>query len=74
MFDKHNFTNYTQSNFGSLLVTNQFGITGGRDTEDDQSYQYRIHLQLTAQNGINEAALRGQLLQIPGIQDVVFTS
>jgi hypothetical protein len=27
---------------------------------------------LTSQNGINEAALRFQLLQLPGIQDVVF--
>jgi hypothetical protein len=41
-------------------------------TEDDESYRYRIHLRLTAQSGINEAALRYQMLQLPGIQDVVF--
>jgi hypothetical protein len=29
-------------------------------------------LKLQAQNGANEAALRFQILQIPGIQDVVF--
>jgi hypothetical protein len=70
---RHNFTNYTQSAYGGLLVTNTYGITGGRDTEDDESYRYRIHLKLTSQNGINEAALRFQLLQLPGIQDVVFS-
>jgi hypothetical protein len=72
IFTRHNFTNYTQSSFGGLLVTNTYGIIGGRDREDDESYRYRIHLRLTAQSGINEAALRYQMLQLPGIQDVVF--
>ena len=36
--------------------------------------RYRIHLKLTSQSGINEAALRYQLLQLPGIQDVVFVT
>lgn len=74
VFTRHNFTNYTQSSFGSLLVTNSYGIIGGRDTESDTDYQYRIHLKLISQSGINEAALRYQLLQLPGIQDVVFVS
>ncbi len=74
VFTRHNFSNYAQSAFGGLLVTNTYGITGGRDQEDDESYRYRIHLKLTSQNGINEAALRFQLLQLPGIQDVVFSS
>ena len=74
VFTRHNFTNYTQSAAGGLLVTNNYGIIGGRDTEDDDSYQYRIHLKLVSQNGINEAAIRYQLLQLPGIQDVVFSS
>ena len=74
VFSRHNFTGYTQSAYGGLLVTNTYGITGGRDTEDDDSYRYRIHLKLTSQSGINEAALRFQLLQLPGIQDVVFSS
>jgi hypothetical protein len=54
-----------------LLVTNDYGIVGGRDTEDDESYRYRIHLNLTSQSGSNENALRFALLQTP-IQDVVF--
>jgi hypothetical protein len=44
VFNRHNFTNYAESRFGSLLVTNDFGIIGGRDQEDDESYRYRIHL------------------------------
>ena len=47
-------------------------MVDGRDTEDDDSYRYRIHLKLTSQPGSNENALRFALLQIPGIQDVVF--
>jgi len=57
-----------------FLVTNDYGIVGGRDTEDDDSYRYRIHLKLTSQSGSNENALRFALLQVPGIQDVVFDS
>jgi hypothetical protein len=53
-----------------LLVTNDYGIV--RDEEDDESYRYRIHLKLIGQSGSNESALRFALLQLPGIQDVVF--
>ena len=45
VFTRHNFTNYTQSAAGGLLVANNYGIIGGRDTErdteDDDSCQYR---------------------------------
>jgi hypothetical protein len=58
--------------FGTLLIANNFGIVGGRDTEDDESYRYRISLKLKSQSGINEAALRFAILQVPGIQDIVF--
>ena len=58
--------------YGSLKVTNQYGITGGRDEEDDNNFRYRISLKIQSQNGANEAALRFELLQIPGIQDIVF--
>lgn len=71
-FNRYNFTNYAESRFGSLLVTNDYGIVGGRDQEDDESYRYRIHLKLISQSGSNESALRFALLQVPGIQDVVF--
>ena len=67
VFNRHNFTAYAEASFGSLLVTNNFGIIGGRDTEDDESYRYRIHLKIQSQSGINEAALRYEPLQLPGI-------
>ena len=72
--NRHNFTNYADNRFGALLVTNDYGIVGGRDTEDDDSYRYRIHLKLVSQAGSNENALRFALLQVPGIPDVVFDS
>jgi uncharacterized phage protein gp47/JayE len=69
---QHNFTNYTGSRFSSLLVTNNFGLVGGRDQEDDDSYRYRINLRLQARGDSSEDALRLQLLQVPGVQDLVF--
>ena len=72
IFSTSNFTNYTESRFGSLLVRNNYGIVGGRDAESDDDYRYRIRLKLQSPNGANEAALRFQILQVPGIQDVVF--
>lgn len=72
VFNRHNFTTYSESRFGGLLVTNDFGIVGGRDEEDDDSYRYRIHLKLVSPSGSNENALRFALLRLPGIQDVVF--
>lgn len=33
IFSQSNFTNYTESRYGSLLVTNNYGIVGGRDAE-----------------------------------------
>lgn len=68
---QHNFTNYAGSRFGSLLVSNNFGLVGGRDQEDDDSYRYRINLRLRARGESSEDALRLQLLQVPGVQDLV---
>lgn len=72
LLGRHNFTAYRDSAFGSLLVTNSYGIVGGRDQESDEAYRYRIYLKIRSQNGANEAALRFELLRLPGIQDVVF--
>jgi uncharacterized phage protein gp47/JayE len=72
IFSLSNFTNYTESSFGSLLVTNNYGIVGGSDAELDDNYRYRIQLKLQAQNGVNQAALTFQILQIPGIQNVAY--
>jgi uncharacterized phage protein gp47/JayE len=72
IFTAHNFTGYVDSPYGSLLVTNDYGIVGGSDAEEDENYRYRIQLKIQSQNGANEAALRFKLLQAPGIQDIVF--
>ena len=72
VFDRHNFTNYADSRFGTLLVTNAFGLVGGRETETDDDYRFRLNLKIQSSAGANEAALRFELLQIPGIQDLVF--
>jgi hypothetical protein len=68
VFNRHNFTNYSENRFGSLLVTNDFGIVGGRDEEDDADFRYRIHLKLISQSGSDEAALRFALLQVPAFK------
>ena len=68
----HNFSNYTDSPNGTLLITNNFGIVAGRDIEDDDSYKYRIQLQLKSTGGASEDDIRGQLLTVTGIQDVSF--
>ena len=72
VFTQHNFTNYSNAAYGSLLVTNDYGVVAGRDAETDDDFRYRVNLKLQSQSGVNEAALRFQLLQVPGIQDVVF--
>ena len=54
-------------------MTNDYGVVGGRDEESDDNYRYRIQQMLQGRNGANEAAMRFQLLQVPGIQDIVFT-
>jgi uncharacterized phage protein gp47/JayE len=72
VFTSHNFTHYADAAYGSLLVTNEYGVVGGSDAETDDDYRYRINLKLQSQSGANEATLRFAMLQIPGIQDVVF--
>lgn len=68
----HNYRGYADFRFGSLLVTNNFGITEGRDAEDDDDYRYRINIELQSKGGAAEADLRLAILTVPGIQDVVF--
>jgi len=72
IFTQHNFTNYTQNNFGTLLVTNNFGIVAGSDAEQDEDYRYRINLRLQSAGGNAEVDIRAAVLQIPGIQDITF--
>jgi uncharacterized phage protein gp47/JayE len=54
------------------LVTNTYGIVGGRDEEDDESYRFRINLALQSHGGAAKTDLESALLQLPGIQDIVF--
>lgn len=72
VIDQSNFTNYAQSQYGTLLVTNNYGVVGGQDAESDGAYQYRINLKITSRAGANQAALQFAILQIPGVQNVVF--
>lgn len=74
VISQSNFTNYAQSNFGTLLVTNNFGVVGGRDAETDDDYRYRINLKIQSRAGANQAALQFAILQVPGVQNVVFQS
>jgi uncharacterized phage protein gp47/JayE len=72
VFNQINFSNYADSYFGSLLVTNVYGLLGGQDEESDDDFRYRINLKLQSNNGAAESDLRLAILAIPGIQDVVF--
>lgn len=67
-----NFTNYTDSVYGSLLVTNNYGLVEGRDVESDDDYRYRINLKLQSPTGNTEGNIRLAVLQVPGIQDLDF--
>ncbi len=70
VFTNSNFTNYADSAYGSLLVTNNYGLIGGRDVESDDDYRYRINLWIQSKGGAAEADLRLAVLVLPGIQDL----
>src|SRR5271170_1270816 len=72
VIDQTNFQNYAQSAYSTLLVTNNFGVVGGQDAESDNDYRYRINLKITSRAGANQAALQFAILQVPGVQNVVF--
>jgi hypothetical protein len=72
VIDQTNFTNYAQSQYSTLLVTNNYGVVGGQDAESDDDYRYRINLKITSRAGANQAALQFAILQVPGVQNVVF--
>src|SRR5438093_3661245 len=48
VFNRHNFTGYTAARFGTLLVTNNLGLVGGRDAESDEDYRFRVNVMLEA--------------------------
>lgn len=66
---QHNFTGYTDSPFGSLLVTNEKGIAG-RPRENDDNLRFRIRQSISTAAGANTAAIRLAALQVPGVSDI----
>jgi hypothetical protein len=72
VFTSTSFRGYTDYRFGSLLVTNNFGITEGRDAELDDNYRYRINLHLQSKGGASQSDLQLAILTVPGVQNVVF--
>lgn len=66
----HNFTNYSDSLNRTLLVTNNHGISYGRDRESDDNYRYRIQKEKISSEAGNETAIRLALLVVPGVSDV----
>ena len=68
------FQGYTNYKYGTLLVTNNVGVSSGMDAETDDDYQYRISLKLSSKNGAAQADVTLAILSVPGIQNVVFQS
>jgi uncharacterized phage protein gp47/JayE len=69
-FTNCSFQGYTDFRFGSLLVTNNYSITAGRDAELDDDYRYRLSLKMQSTGGAAWSDIRLNLLTVPGIQDV----
>ena len=74
VFTSISFKGYTQARYGSLLVTNNYGITEGSDAEDDDTYRYRINLSLQSKGGASQSDIQLALLEVPGVQDVSFAA
>jgi len=72
VFNSSSFSGYADSRYGSLLVTNNFGIITGRDAETDDNYRYRISLQMQSTGGSRADDIRAAILRVAGLQDVVF--
>lgn len=63
--DSHN------AGMGQYSVTNIRPIGGGTFTETDDAFRFRISQALAARDGATEAALRAELLKVPGLRDAV---
>jgi hypothetical protein len=72
VFTNTNFIAYTDYQYGSLLVTNNYGLSGGRDAEEDDDYRYRISLWLQSNGGAAQSDIRLAVLAIPGVANVTF--
>ena len=72
VFTNCSFQGYTGFRYGSLLVTNNYGITEGQDAELDDNYRYRIALSWQSKNGAGLEDLELAILTVPGVQNVAF--
>jgi hypothetical protein len=72
VFNSSSFSGYADSRYGTLLVTNNFGIITGCDAETDDNYRYRISLQMQSTGGCRADDIRAAVLTVVGLQDVVF--
>lgn len=66
---RHDFIGYVDSEFQSLLVTNEKGIAG-RPTESDSSLRFRIANRLQSAVAANAVAIRLAGLVVPGVNDI----
>ena len=72
VFQSHSFKAYADYLYGSLLVTNNYGLIGGRDAESDADYRFRISLALQSRSGATQSDLLAAGLEVPGIQELSF--
>jgi len=67
----HDFTNYTDSDNSTLLVTNVHQIANGKNFESDANYRYRIVNKALEAEAANNTAIRLAVLSTPGVADAV---
>ena len=63
----HEFTNYADSNNGSLLCNNRFPIATGRNAESDEDLRGRIFNKFASLNVLSQDNIRMKFLETPGI-------
>jgi len=68
----HTFTTYTDSQDGSLKVTNEADIVNGANLETNANYKFRIANRITEVENANDLAIRLAALSVPGVADIVF--
>ena len=63
----HEFTNYADSNNGSLLCNNRFPIATGRNAESDEDLRGRIFNKFASLNVLSQDNIRMKFLETPVI-------
>jgi uncharacterized phage protein gp47/JayE len=67
----HSFTNYSDSDNKTLLVTNVYPIANGKNFESDENFRFRIVNRVLESEAANIVALRLAALTTPGVADIV---